>query len=174
MLVIRGRRANLLLAPGRSRRLLLRTDLRDKVVATRAKAKVNHSGVGDTSGLLAGQGKERVSIVTSLETLDGIALRGRDPRIMEHHRPNHHWDMYRRSLFLLTSVRARGTSISPRVRHRHWLFQRQAREAKAWVEIGYRAHMPGLWGPKGVFKPLHLRLSFQINWIYKVCFYSRS
>ena len=60
MLVLRERRINLLLAPRRSRRLLLRTDLRDKVVVTRAKAKVNHSGVGDTSGLLASQSRERM------------------------------------------------------------------------------------------------------------------
>ena len=68
MLVIRGRRVNLLLAPRRSRRLLLRTNLKDRAVATRAKAKVNHSRVGDT--------------------LDGIALRGRDLRVMGHHSLN--------------------------------------------------------------------------------------
>ena len=51
-------------------------------MATRDKAKVNHSRVGDTLGLLASQGKERVSIVTSLNTLDGVALRGKDPRVM--------------------------------------------------------------------------------------------
>ena len=58
-------------------------------MATRTKAKVNHLGVGDTSGLLASQGRERVSIITSLHTLDGIALRGRDSRVMGHHSPNH-------------------------------------------------------------------------------------
>ena len=89
MLVIRERRASLLPTPGRSRRIFLHTDLKDRAVATRAKAKVNHSRVGDTSRLLASQGKERVSIVTSLDTFDGIALRGRDPRVMGHHIPNH-------------------------------------------------------------------------------------
>ena len=58
-------------------------------MATTAKAKVNHSGVGDTSRLLASQGRERVSIVTSLDTLDGIALRGRDPKVMGHHSLSH-------------------------------------------------------------------------------------
>ena len=51
--MIRGMRANLLLAPRIGKRLLLRMDLRDRavatmVVATMAKAKVNHSGVGVT------------------------------------------------------------------------------------------------------------------------------
>ena len=46
--MIRGMRANLLLAPRIDKRLLLRMDLRDRVVATMAKAKVNHSGVGGT------------------------------------------------------------------------------------------------------------------------------
>ena len=68
---------------------MLHTDLRDRVVATKAKAKVNHLGVGDTSGLLAIQGREHVSIATSLETLDGIALKCRDLGIMGHHNPNH-------------------------------------------------------------------------------------
>ena len=49
MLVLIGRRINLLLAQGRSRRLFLCMDLRDRVVATKAKPKVNHSGVGGTS-----------------------------------------------------------------------------------------------------------------------------
>ena len=65
------------------------TDLGDRAVSTMVKAKGNHPGVGDTLGFLASQGKERVSIVTSLDTLDEIALKGRDPRIMGHHSPNH-------------------------------------------------------------------------------------
>ena len=48
-------------------------------VATRAKAKFNHSGVGDTSGLLANQDRERVSIVTSLDTLNRIVLKVMGP-----------------------------------------------------------------------------------------------
>ena len=38
-------------------------------MATRVKAKVNYPGVGDTSGLLLSQGRERVSTITSLDTL---------------------------------------------------------------------------------------------------------
>ena len=91
-------------------------------MATRIKAKVNHPRVGDTLGLLASQGRERVFIVTSLDTLDKIALRGRDPGIMGHHSPNHQWDMRRRGLFLLTIAWARGTNISPRVLHKPLLF----------------------------------------------------
>ena len=30
---------------------------------------------------------------------------------------------------------------------------------RAWVEVGYKAHRPGLRGPRGVSTPLHLRLS---------------
>ena len=77
---------------------------------------------------------------------------------MGHLSPNHQWDMHRHSLSLLTPAQARGTSINPRVRHKHRLFRRQAREAKAWVEVGYRAHRPGPRGPKGVSTPLHFRL----------------
>ena len=83
--MIRGRRINLLLAPGISRRLLLHTNLRDRAVATRVKTRVNHSRVGDTLGLLTSQGRERVSIFTSLDTLYRITLRGKDLRVMGHH-----------------------------------------------------------------------------------------
>ena len=58
-------------------------------MATRVKAKVNHLGVGGTSGLLAIQGRERVSIITNLDTLDWITLRGKDPGNTGHHSPNH-------------------------------------------------------------------------------------
>ena len=101
MLVLKGRRVNLLLA-SRSKRLLFYTDPKERVVATKVKAKVNHPGIGDTSGLLANQGRERVSIVTSLDTLNKIALKGRDPRNTRHHSPNHQWDMRKQILFLLT------------------------------------------------------------------------
>ena len=30
---------------------------------------------------------------------------------------------------------------------------------RAWVEVGYKAHRPRIRGPRGVSKPLHLRLS---------------
>ena len=56
---------------------MFRMDLRH-----RAKAKVNHLGVGDTSKLLASQGRERVSIATNLGIIDRIARRGRDSRGM--------------------------------------------------------------------------------------------
>ena len=88
--VIRETRANSLpLARGRSRGLLPREDFEDKVAATRAKARISRPNMGDTSRLLANQGKECVSSATSLDTLDRIVLRGRDPRVMGHHNPNH-------------------------------------------------------------------------------------
>ena len=47
-------RAKLLfLAQGRSRGLLLHNGFKDKAAAIRAKAKVDHPRVGDTSGLQA-------------------------------------------------------------------------------------------------------------------------
>ena len=53
-LKIRGRRANLFfLAQGRSRGLLLRKGFRDRATTIRAKARVNHLKMEDTSGLLA-------------------------------------------------------------------------------------------------------------------------
>ena len=69
VLVLRERRVNLLLAPRRSKRFMFCTDFGDRTVATRVKAKVNYPGVGDTSGLLLSQGRERVSTITSLDTL---------------------------------------------------------------------------------------------------------
>ena len=54
VLVIRGRRVNfLLLARERSRGLLLLEGFRDRVAATRAKAKISHPKIGDTLRLLA-------------------------------------------------------------------------------------------------------------------------
>ena len=93
---------------------------------------------------------------------------------MGHLGPNYQWNIRRHSLSLPIPARARETNISPRVPHKHRLFHKQARKARAWVEVGYKAHRPGLQGPKGVFTPLHLKLSLQISRIYKVCFYSRS
>ena len=153
MLVLRGGRINLLLVLRKSKRILLCTDHWDRVVATRAKAKVNHSGVGDTSGLLANQGRERVFIVTSVDNLDGIALRGRDPRVLGHHNSNHQWDMHRRGLFLLTPSWARGTGISPRVLHKHLLVRIRATWAMSWVEVQARTSKLGLQGPKGASTP---------------------
>ena len=69
MLKIRGMRANLLLlARERSRGLLLCKGLRDRVATIRVEAKINHPKMGDTSGLLAIQGRGHVSITTSLDT----------------------------------------------------------------------------------------------------------
>ena len=69
VLVIRGRRVNyLLLVRERSRGLLLREGFKDRVAATRAKARISHPKMGDTSGLLASQSRECVSNATSLDT----------------------------------------------------------------------------------------------------------
>ena len=71
-------------------------------MAIRDKAKVNNPRVENTSKLLANQGGKRVSIATSLNILDRIAHRGKDPRDVGHHSPNHQWDSHRCSSFLLT------------------------------------------------------------------------
>ena len=47
-------------------------------------------------------------------------------------------------------MRARGTSVNPRVLYQRVLWHRQAREARAWVEVGDRAHRSRLQRPKGV------------------------
>ena len=61
VLKIRGKRANLLLlVQGRSRGLILRRVFRDRAATIRAKARVNHPKMRDTSGLLASQGREHV------------------------------------------------------------------------------------------------------------------
>ena len=78
---------------------MLSKGFKDKAVAPKAKARISHPKMGGTSGLLASQGRGCVSSVTSLDTLDMIALRGRDPRVMKHHSPSHQWDIHRRSLF---------------------------------------------------------------------------
>ena len=102
VLVERGRRTSFLLARERSRGLLLREGFKDRVVRPRAKAKISHLKMGGTSGLLASQGRGCVSSATCLDTLDGISLRGRDPRVMGHHSLSHQWDMHRSSLFRTT------------------------------------------------------------------------
>ena len=66
VLKIRGMRANLLfLAQGRSRGLLLRKGFKDRAAAIKAKARVNHPKMGDTSRLLASQDRGHASISTS-------------------------------------------------------------------------------------------------------------
>ena len=58
VLVFRGKRVNPLpLAQERSRGLLLRKGFRDRVAATKAKAKISHPKMVDTLGLLASQGR---------------------------------------------------------------------------------------------------------------------
>ena len=68
VLKIRGGRINLLLlAWGRNRGVLLHKGFKDRVAAIRAKARVDHSKVGDILGHLVSQCKEHVSIATSLD-----------------------------------------------------------------------------------------------------------
>ena len=62
--------------------------------------------------------------------------------------------------------------ISPKALHKGLLLHNQARWARAGVEVEARAHKLGLQGPKGLSSPLHLRLSLQINQLFKVLFYS--
>ena len=87
VLVLRGRRINLLLTWERSKRPLFHKDLKD-----RAKAKISCPGVENTLGLLASQSREHVTIATSLDTFDGIAHGGRDPKVVGHLSPNRRWD----------------------------------------------------------------------------------
>ena len=69
VLRIRGRRDYLLLlAQGRSTGLLLHSGFRDNAKVIKAKAKVDHPRVGDTSRLQARQGRGHVSIAISLDT----------------------------------------------------------------------------------------------------------
>ena len=89
MLVLRGRRINLLLTQERSRRPLFHKDLKDKAMATRAKAKIGFPRVENTLGLLTSQSREHVTIATILDTFDGIAHGGKNPKVMGHLNPNH-------------------------------------------------------------------------------------
>ena len=92
VLVLRRRKIHLLPTQERSRRLLFRMEFGDGAVSTKPKAKISCPGVENTSGLLASQSRERVSTATSLDTFDGIAHRGRDPKVKEHLSPNRLWD----------------------------------------------------------------------------------
>ena len=127
VLVIRKMRVKFLLrARERSRGLLFREGFRDRAAATRAKARISHPKMGGTSGLLASQSRKCVSNATSLDTLDGISPRGKDPKVMGHLNLSNQWDMHRHSLFLPTPSRAREDSISPKVLHKHLLIRRRA------------------------------------------------
>ena len=138
---------------------MLLEGFRDRATTTKAKGKIIHPKMGGTSGLLDSQSRECVSSVTSLDNLYGIAIRGRDPRVMRHHNPSHQWDLHKRSLFLPTLPWAKERSISPKVLHKHLLFCRWVTWARAWVEVEDRAHRLILQGPRGVSTPSHLRLS---------------
>ena len=69
------------------------------------------------------------------------------------HSPSHQWDQHGNSLFPLW---VKGTGIKLRVLHKHLRFNKQAREAKLWVEVEVedRAHKPGFRGLKGMSMPL--------------------
>ena len=69
LLKIRGMRVNfLLLARGRSRRLLLNKDFRDRAAVIKAKAKDDHLQVVDISRHRASQGRGHVTIAINLNT----------------------------------------------------------------------------------------------------------
>ena len=162
--VIRSGGAKFLLqARERSKGLMFHEGPRDRT---------GHPKRGGTSGLLANQDRGRVSSATSLDTINGIAPKDKDPKVMGHSSLNHQWGKRGHNLFLHTLVRARGTNISMYVRHKHLLPLRQAREARLWVEVRDRAHGPGLWGPRGVSTPWNHRLSIQFSQICGVRFYT--
>ena len=52
------------------------------------------------------------------------------------------------------------------------LLQNQVGWARAWVEVEAKAYKPGLQGQRGVFMPLHVRLSLQISRLFREHFYS--
>ena len=89
---------------------------------------------------------------------------------MGHRSPSHQWDMRGHSLFLLTPMWARGTSISLRVLHKHLLLRRWATWAKAWVGVEAKISRSVLQGPKGVSMLWYCRLSLQISLICGVHF----
>ena len=64
----------------RSRRLLFCRDIQDRAKVIRVKARM---------GRLVRQGRRCVISADSLDTFDGIAQRGRNPKVMGHLSPNH-------------------------------------------------------------------------------------
>ena len=80
VLVLRGRKIHLLPTRERSRRLLFRKDIQDRVEVIRTKAKMGH---------LVRQGRQCVIYADSLDTFDGIVQGGRNPKVMGHLSPNH-------------------------------------------------------------------------------------
>ena len=80
VLVLRGRKIHLLPTGERNIRLLFRTDLKDRAKVIRTKAKMGH---------LVRQGKLYVISIESLDTFDGIAQGGKNPKVLGHLSPNH-------------------------------------------------------------------------------------
>ena len=72
VLVRRGRRINFFLARERNRGFLFHETIQCRAAVIKAKAKRGH---------LARRGRRHAIIATSLDSLDGIAHRGRDPRV---------------------------------------------------------------------------------------------
>ena len=64
--------------------------------------------------------------------------------MLGHHSPSHQWDAHIHHLFLLSPVWVGETSISRKVLRKYLLQHRQAREARVWVKVEDKAHMPGL------------------------------
>ena len=68
LLKIKGRRVNLLLlARGKSRRLLICKDFKDRATTTKAKVRVDHFQVADLSGLTISLGRGHVTTAISLD-----------------------------------------------------------------------------------------------------------
>ena len=83
VLVLRGRKIHLLPTRERSRRLLFRKDIQDRAKVIRTKARMRH---------LVRQGRGCVISANSMDTFDGIAHGGRNPKVMGHLSPNHQRD----------------------------------------------------------------------------------
>ena len=80
VLVLRGRNIHLLPTRKRSRRLLFHKDIQDMAKVIKTKARMGH---------LVRQGRGCVISADSLDTFDGIAHGGRNPKVMGHLSPNH-------------------------------------------------------------------------------------
>ena len=155
VLVLKGRKIHLLPTKERSRRLLFRTNLKDRAKVIRIASQAGQmvcyhcqqpehmrrdfpqrqgsQGFGTTQSKSA-VGQERIQY------------------ILPH--PS-------------TGQRA---NISFRELHGHLLLHRQARGARLWVEAEDKAHRQGRQGFRGGSTPSHHRLSQQISQLYRVCF----
>ena len=80
MLILRGRKIHLLPTRERNKRLLFRIDLKDRAKVIRTKARMGH---------LIRQGRRYVIYADNLDTFEGIAHEGRNPKGMGHLSPNH-------------------------------------------------------------------------------------